>query len=69
MNVVAVCYATFAFFWSFWPSNTPVDASSMNWGVVMFVGVGIVCLLSYLLQGRKIYSGPVATVMGREHDL
>ena len=58
-----------AFFWSFWPGQTPVDAETMNWGVVMFVGVGFLCAVAYALQGRKIYAGPVKTVMGREHEL
>jgi hypothetical protein len=58
-----------AFFWSFWPGQTPVDAETMNWGVVMFAGVGFLCAIAYALQGRKIYSGPVKTVMGREHEL
>lgn len=58
-----------AFFWSFWPGQTPVDASTMNWGVVMFGGVGILCAIAYALQGRKIYTGPVKNVVGREHEL
>jgi amino acid transporter len=69
INSVGLAYAIFAFFWCFWPGETPVDAESMNWGVVMFVGVAIVCALSYAVQGRKIYKGPVSTVVGREHDL
>lgn len=68
INVAAVLYAIFAFFWCFWPPQTPVDAESMNYGVVMFVGVGLCCLASYVVQGRHIYRGPVATVMGREHE-
>lgn len=41
----------------------------MNWGVVMFAGVGLMCAIAYVFQGRKIYTGPVKTVMGREHEL
>ncbi|KAJ7471670.1 amino acid/polyamine transporter I [Mycena galericulata] len=66
VNAAAVAYAVFAFFWSFWPAGTPVDASSMNYGVVMFGGVGAMCAVSYWVQGRHIYKGPVATVVGRE---
>lgn len=68
INSVALVYAVFAFFWCFWPGETPVNAESMNWGVVMFVGVGMLCAMSYAVQGRKIYHGPVSTVLGREHD-
>ncbi|KAJ7821642.1 amino acid permease-domain-containing protein [Mycena leptocephala] len=68
VNAAAVAYAVFAFFWSFWPAGTPVDKSSMNYGVVMFGGVGAMCAVSYWVQGRHVYKGPVATVVGREGD-
>ena len=68
INVISLAYACFAFFWSFWPPQTPVDAETMNWGVVMFFGVAFLCAISYLLQGRRIYKGPVSTVQGREHE-
>ncbi|KAJ7772241.1 GABA permease [Mycena metata] len=68
VNAAAVAYAVFAFFWSFWPAGTPVGATSMNYGVVIFGGVGAMCAVSYWVQGRHIYNGPVATVMGRERD-
>ncbi|KAJ7681611.1 amino acid/polyamine transporter I [Mycena rosella] len=68
VNAAAVTYAVFAFFWSFWPAGTPVDTSNMNYGVVMFGGVGAMCVVSYWVQGRHVYKGPVATVIGREGD-
>lgn len=45
-----------------------MDATSRNYGVVMFAAVGAMCLVSYAFQGRFIYDGPVATVIPREHD-
>ena len=68
INAISLAYAIFAFFWSFWPPQTPVDAETMNWGVVMFFGVAFLCAISWILQGRKIYKGPVSTVQGREHE-
>ncbi|KAH8895963.1 amino acid transporter [Thozetella sp. PMI_491] len=68
INTAAVLYAIFAFFWSFWPAQTPIDQTTMNYGVVMFVGVAFLCLVSYIFEGRRIYKGPVATVVGREHE-
>jgi len=68
INTLGLAYSWFAFFWSFWPGQTPVNAQTFNWGVVMFGGVGIMCAISYALQGRKIYRGPVSTVEGRQHE-
>jgi amino acid transporter len=67
-NIFGITYSVFAFFWSLWPNATPVTVGSFNWSVVIFVGVGIVCSFMYYFQGRKIYSGPVVTVMGRENE-
>lgn len=65
INVAGLVYAFFAFFWCFWPNATPVDASSFNWAVVMFVGVIVLSLVMFLVKGRKVYRGPVVLVLGR----
>ena len=65
INAIGILYSLFAFFWSFWPNGTPVDAESFNWAVVLFAGVFILCFILYFFQGRKIYTGPVVTVQGR----
>lgn len=65
INVLGIVYSVFIFFWSFWPNETPVDAESMNWGIVLFVGVFIICGIVYAAQGKKQYRGPVALVEGR----
>ncbi|OAL24287.1 hypothetical protein AYO20_10714 [Fonsecaea nubica] len=65
INVFSVVYSLFAFFWSFWPNGTPVDAESFNWSVVLFFGVMIISGVFYVVQGRKVYTGPVVTVEGR----
>ena len=57
-------YAVFAFFWCFWPNATPVDATSFNWAVVMFVALAIVSLGYYATKGRKVFTGPVVLVEG-----
>jgi amino acid transporter len=62
VNSLGVCYVSFIFFWSFWPNTIPVDAESFNWSVVLFGGVFIVSLVMYVIQGRKVYSGPVAII-------
>ena len=65
INIAALAYALFAFFWSFWPNATPVDASSFNFAAVMFTGVILLSLGVYWTKGRKEYLGPVVLVRGR----
>lgn len=62
LNIFATGYATFACFWTFWPNSTPVDAESFNWAPVIFCGILIVAMVSYVVQGRHVYDGPVALV-------
>lgn len=65
VNIIGLLYVTFAFFWSFWPNETPVDRTTFNWSLVMFLGVGVLSLFYYFLHGRKVYVGPVVSVEGR----
>lgn len=66
VNSVGLIYVVFAFFWSFWPQNTPVNLQSFNWAVVIFLGIFILSMFMYLVGGRKTYSGPVTSVQGRQ---
>ncbi|KAK0298718.1 hypothetical protein LTR54_013801 [Friedmanniomyces endolithicus] len=59
VNAAGAAYAWFAFFWAFWPSATPVSATSMNYAVVMFGGVMILAMLYFVVKARKSYAGPV----------
>ena len=62
INVLAMCYSTFACFWTFWPNSTPVDVESFNWAPVIFMAVMIFAMIAYVLQGRHQFDGPVALV-------
>ena len=62
VNVGALIYTAFIFFWSFWPNATPVDASSFNWSVAIFMGVVAVSLTMYWTKGRRVFDGPVMLV-------
>src|SRR5262245_41116052 len=64
INTLGLLYSTHAFFWSFWPAGTPVTKEDFNWAVVMFVGVGVICMVDYVVRGRKHYRGPVVLVEG-----
>lgn len=65
INLFGLGYAFFVFFWSLWPNATPVNTSSFNWSVVIFVAVLILTAVMYYFKGRKVYVGPVTTVEGR----
>lgn len=58
-NAVACCYLSLVFFFSFWPTATPVDAGSMNYSSVVFGGLVLLIVASYFLYGKKRYNGPV----------
>lgn len=62
VNAIGLVYTLFAFFWSFWPGSTAINAEDFNWSVVLFSGVFILSLIMYYIQGRKIYRGPVKQI-------
>jgi len=68
VNSVGLAYVTFTFFWSFWPNAIPVTAANFNWSVVLFLGVFLLCLVMYFVEGKKIYVGPVTTVRDARLD-
>ncbi len=65
VNIGALLYSVFAFFWCFWPNTTGSGAANFNWSVVLFLGVGLVASVMWFVEGRKGYRAPVATVVGR----
>ncbi|KNG84805.1 amino acid transporter [Aspergillus nomiae NRRL 13137] len=66
INILALVYALWAFFWSFWPVNREVTAETLNWAPVLFVGVMGLSAVLYWLVARKVYEGPVVKVEGRK---
>ena len=62
INIIGLLYSWFSFFWAFWPNETPVTLENFNWSVVLFVGVFIISLAMYVMQGRKVYKGPVTEI-------
>lgn len=59
INIFALAYTVFAFFWPFWPNTTPVTAGDFNLIVVMFIEVFILALVMYFVQWKNVYVGPV----------
>lgn len=64
VNLFGVLYAIHAFFWCFWPEDNPTTLESFNWASVMFVGVGVLSMIDYVVRARKHYKGPVVLVEG-----
>ncbi|RFU31627.1 hypothetical protein B7463_g4724, partial [Scytalidium lignicola] len=64
VNGCGFTYSIFAFFWCFWPNNTPIDAESFNWSLVMFVAVAMISTVDYFFRAKKVFKGPVSTVQG-----
>lgn len=62
VNVAAILYSAWAFFWSFWPNAYQVNATNMNFAVVLFVGLLGLSVILYVVHARKVYEGPVAKI-------
>ncbi|KAI7321608.1 amino acid transporter [Hortaea werneckii] len=65
INLIALVYATWSFFWAFWPSEYHVTTGNMNWACLIFLGfVAWACVMFRLssLRRRDKYEGPVARV-------
>jgi choline transport protein len=63
INIIAVVYETFSVVISFFPLFAQVDAKSMNWGIAMFGGVAVICVVNYFVYARRVYRGPVVNVV------
>ena len=68
INIAALVYTTWGFFWSFWPNSHDVTVSNFNWACVLFVGLMSVSAILYFAYARKIYEGPVVKVEGRKFN-
>ncbi|KAK5114102.1 hypothetical protein LTR62_002671 [Meristemomyces frigidus] len=64
INIAAVAYSVWSFFWCFWPQATPVDAGGFNWAGPLCILALIVAGL-YYIRARHRYEGPVVAVEGR----
>jgi choline transport protein len=58
INITALIFLTPVYFFAFWPAATPVQPDTMNWAVVMYVGIMICSLVYYVIWARHIYDGP-----------
>jgi choline transport protein len=66
INIAAVLYAFWGFFWAFWPTINPVTATTFNWASVLFAAALIGAAVHFLFVARHKYFGPVTHVQGRK---
>ncbi|KAK3679102.1 hypothetical protein LTR37_021443 [Vermiconidia calcicola] len=67
INVAALCFLAPILVFSFFPLATPVEAETMNWAVVIYVGVMGFATIYYFVYGHKVYLPPVALVKRDEY--
>lgn len=68
VNGIALLYACWSFFWSFWPNSHDIAAVTFNWACVLFVGIMGIASVIYLVYARKVFEGPVVKVEGRAYE-
>jgi len=64
VNLAAVSYSMWSFFWCFWPQAQPVTASGFNWASPLYT-LALMTSGLYYLRAKHQYDGPVSTVEGR----
>lgn len=66
VNIAAVFFSLWCFFWAFWPEEYPVTLEVFNWASAIFIATLLMAFINYIFGGRKKYRGPVALVAGRK---
>ena len=62
VNAFAVVFGIIIFFFSFWPTVTPVTAAKMNFSVLMTGSVLLFAIFYYIIWARKTYKGPIIEI-------
>jgi amino acid transporter len=62
INIGAVLYLLVVWVFIFFPTQTPVTPSTMNWNVVIFGGTMVFAVIYFAVVGRKTYTPPVELV-------
>lgn len=68
INAFAFVYSAFIIVMSCFPTTLPIDAASMNYAVVVWVGVAAISVAFYVVYGKKHYTAPVEFVEGRRAE-
>ncbi|PTU24240.1 hypothetical protein P175DRAFT_0553513 [Aspergillus ochraceoroseus IBT 24754] len=62
INIAAMAFLLPIFVFAFFPVTSSVDGQTMNWSVVMYVGLIAFASIYYVLRGRYQFIAPVALV-------
>jgi amino acid transporter len=62
INIGALFFLSLFFVWSFFPPATPVEPSTMNWGVLIYGSVILFSTGYYFFVGKKVYTPPLDKV-------
>jgi choline transport protein len=62
VNIGAVLFLLVVWVFVFFPLQTPVTPSTMNWNIVMFGGTMIFACVYYVVVGKNNYTAPVELV-------
>jgi amino acid transporter len=62
VDTVSILVLIVIWVFSFFPLTAHVNSTNMNWGVVIFGGVILLCLVHYQLRAKTVYKGPVTRV-------
>ena len=68
INIGALCWLVPIFVFTLFPGVTPVEPSTMNWGVVLFGFMVGFSTLYYTSVGRKVYVSPKDRVKRFLHE-
>ena len=68
INCLALFYASWSCFWSFWPIECNVTSADFNWACVLFVGLMAFSWLLYQCGAKTTYHGPVSKVQEWMND-
>ena len=65
INIWACAYLLTITVLTFFPTVTPISASTMNYDILVFGFVVVTCPIYYVFRGRTTYTGPVVEAGNR----
>jgi amino acid transporter len=69
INIAAMAFLLPVFVFAFFPLMAEVDKQTMNWSVVMYIGLITLASVYYIIRGRNHFVAPVALVRREEAAL
>lgn len=68
INILAICFLLPVFVFMFFPAVVSPTPQTMNWAIVMYVGIMSFATAYYFVWGRRDYVAPVALVKRDDDD-